>query len=78
MTEYNLTARQKQLLKIIVENINEGKDIEPLMPSITMQDSQIIGIDHKFDWTLIGDLDALWEADLISATNTSRGDKTCY
>jgi hypothetical protein len=75
MKEYNLTARQKQLLTIIVENINKGKDIEPLVPSITLQDSQIIGIDHKFDHTLMGDLDVLCEADLLSVAYTSRGDK---
>jgi len=76
MKEYNLTDRQKQLLTIIIESIKEGKDIEPLMPSITFQDSQIIGIDHKFDRTLIGDLEALCEEDLLSATYNSGGDKT--
>ena len=75
MSEYNLTARQKQLLKIIVENIKEGKDIEPLIPSITLQDNQIIGIDHQFGRTLDLDLEALCEADLISGIYNSVGSK---
>jgi hypothetical protein len=68
-------VKNKQLLKIIVENIKEGKDIEPLIPSITLQDSQIIGIDHQFDRTLDLDLEALCEADLISGIYNSVGGK---
>lgn len=76
MKEYNLTARQKRLLTIIVENIKVGKDIQPLVPSISLQDSQIIGIDHKFERTLLSDLDVLCEEGLLSAAYNSVGGKT--
>ena len=75
MAKYNLTTRQKQILKILVESVKSGKVEEPLYLSSSLQDCEIIGIDEKFGHHILGDLDVLCEADLLTFRSNSQGDK---
>jgi hypothetical protein len=73
--KYNLTFKQKQILKILVENVKSGKVEEPIIPSCSLQDCEIIGIEGSFDSNLLGDLDVLCEAGLLAFRYNSQGDK---
>lgn len=75
MAEYNLTPKQKQVLRILVENVKSGKAEEPLIPVCTYADCSIIGIEEKFDHNLVGDLEILGDADLLDFRYNSRGNK---
>ena len=49
MAKYNLTERQKELLRAIVENIRAGKLQEPIIPVVEIGGGgYIIGIDRNF------------------------------
>ncbi len=75
MTEYNLTSRQRELLKTIVEQMESGKGHEPLIPVVTHSGGSIIGIQGDFGQNLLGDLEVLSEADLLGSRINSRGNK---
>lgn len=75
MTEYNLTPRQRELLKTIVEQMKSGKAQEPLIPIISNSGSTLMGIQGNFGRNLIGDLEALCKVDLLGFHHNSRGTK---
>lgn len=75
MAEYNLTPGQKDLLRTIVEQKKSGVAREPLIPVIASGGSSLIGIKGDFDRNLLGDLEVLSEADLLSYRFNSSGDK---
>ena len=75
MAKYDLTPKQKTLLKIIVEQLNAGTAKEPLIPVCTMSDCSIIGIKGNFDHNLLGDLEILAEAGLLGFRYNRKGDK---
>jgi hypothetical protein len=74
MAKYNLTTKQKQMLQLLVENVKSGKAEEPLYLIRSLQDCEIMGIEEKFGYDLLGDLDVLCEADLLSCRINSQGD----
>lgn len=74
MVKYNLTSRQKEVLRRLVEGVQSGQATEPLIPMISLQDCEISGI-GTFDHSLLGDLDALCETDLLTFRYNSRGEK---
>lgn len=73
MAEYNLTPRQRELLKTIVEQVKSGKVQEPLIPVVSNSGSTLIGIKGDFGRNLLGDLKVLSEADLLGFHFTSQG-----
>ncbi len=75
MAEYNLTSKQKQLLKTIIDAVESGQAKEPLIPVISMVGSSIIGVPGDFDHNLIGDLEILSEADLLGSRLNNKGNK---
>jgi hypothetical protein len=75
MTEYNLTAQQRELLKTIVDQLKSGKGQEPLIPVVTNSGGHIIGFQENFGQNLLGDLEVLNEADLLGSRYNSGGDK---
>jgi hypothetical protein len=75
MAEYNLTPQQKDLLITIVEQKKSGVAREPLIPVITGRESSLIGINGSFDRNLLGDLEVLSEADLLSFRFNGSGTK---
>jgi hypothetical protein len=75
MASYNLTSRQKEILQRLVEGVKSGQAQEPLIPSWSLQDCEIIGITGKFDLSVLGDLDILCESDLLAFRYNSQGDK---
>jgi len=74
MANYNLTTRQKEVLRRLVEGVKYGQANEPLIVVCTFQDCEVIGI-GTFDHSLSGDLDILCDADLLGFSYNSRGDK---
>jgi hypothetical protein len=75
MAKYNLTPKQKKLLRILVEGVKSGKVEEPIFPICSIVDCEILGIEEKFDDNLIGNLDVLCEANLLASRYNSQGDK---
>ena len=76
MTKYNLTERQKELLRVIVENIRAGKLQEPIFPVVEIGGGgYIIGIKRNFGPTITGDLEVLSKEGLLSWELNSRGEK---
>jgi hypothetical protein len=73
MGTLNITEKQKQLLKIIVENLNTGKLKQSIIPSCTHEGCSIIGIDKDFDRNLLGDLESLCDADLMGSIPSRSG-----
>jgi hypothetical protein len=74
MANYNLTPRQKDALRRLVDAVKSGQAQEPLIPVLTLQDCDVIGV-GTFDHSLPGDLDILCDADLLGFRHNSRGDK---
>jgi hypothetical protein len=75
MAEYNLTPKQKQLLKTITDSVKMGQVKEPLIAVSTNDGSFIMDIKEKFDRNLLGDLEILCEADLLGFRYNSSGNK---
>ena len=75
MAEYNLTSKQKQLLKTITEFVKAGKAKEPLIAIVSNDGGVIMGITEKFDRNLLGDLEILCEVDLVGFRYNSKGNK---
>ena len=75
MAEYNLTPKQKQLLKTITEYVKAGKAKEPLIAMVSNDGGIIFGIKEKFDRNLLGDLEILCEVDLLGYRYNSTGNK---
>lgn len=75
MSKYNLTEKQKHLLKTIVDTIRSGNDIEPLRPICAHDSSTIFGIDEDFGRNLLGDLEALCDLDFLGVRLNSKGNK---
>jgi hypothetical protein len=75
MAEYNLTSKQKQLLKTITEFVKAGKAKEPLIAIVSNDGGVIIGITEKFDRNLLGDLEILCDVDLLGFRYNSKGNK---
>jgi hypothetical protein len=75
MAHYNLTTRQKEVLIRLVEGVKSGRAREPLIPIPDIQDCEIIGITGTFDINVLGDLDVLCEANLLSSVYNSQGGK---
>lgn len=75
MVGYNLTARQKELLRKLVEYEREGRLEQPLRfvlgPGIQLTDGGVL----EAEGNLHGDLAALYEADLLGLTYGSRGQR---
>ena len=65
MASYNLTDKQKYLLKTIVEHIHAGKLDEPIITSCSLAKCQIMGISEEFERDLLGNLDALCDVNLM-------------
>lgn len=63
MASYNLTDRQKQLLKTIVISLENGELEEPIITT----HSQIAGINKNFGLSLRGDIGVLTELDLMGS-----------
>jgi len=74
MAVYDLTPRQKELLKTIVEQMKAGTGREPLVPVITFGGGYLIGIKGDFDQNLRGDLDILADAGLLMPRFNSKGE----
>jgi hypothetical protein len=74
MANYNLTTRQKEVLSRLVEAVKSGQAHEPLIPVLTHQTCDVIGV-GTFDHSLPGDLEILCDADLLGFRYNSRGDK---
>ena len=76
MARYNLTERQKDLLRAIVEHIRAGKLREPIIPVVEIGGGGgIIGIERDFGPNVTGDLEVLSQEGLLSWELNSRGDK---
>jgi len=76
MARYNLTERQKELLRAIVENIRAGKLQEPIIPVVEIGGGgYVIGIEKNFGPSVTGDLEVLSEEGLLSWQLNSRGKK---
>jgi len=73
MKAYDLTPRQKELLKTIIEQLKAGTGKEPLIPVITNEGGFLIGIKGNFDRNLRGDLDILADAGLLMPRLNSKG-----
>jgi hypothetical protein len=73
MRTYNLTSRQKELLKAITGQLKAGTGKEPLIPVITNEGGFLIGIKGNFDRNLRGDLDALADEGLLLPRLNSKG-----
>jgi hypothetical protein len=78
MNGYNLTDKQKELLRKLIKYVEERKLREPIAPVGTDQGYFIPlrgggSLEHQGD--LIGDLDALCDAGLISARYGAKGTK---
>jgi hypothetical protein len=71
MAEYDLTLKQRQLLRTITEQLEAGTGKEPMFP---VSDT-LIGIKGKFDRNLLGDLEILSEAGLLGSRFNSSGQK---
>jgi hypothetical protein len=74
MANYNLTTRQKEVLRRLIESVKSGQAQEPLSVVTTFQDCEVIGV-GTFDHSLSGDLDILCDADLLGYRYNSRGDR---
>ena len=75
MAEYNLTQKQKRILQVLVENVRSGAVEEPILTICSLTECSIIGIEEEFDYNLVGDLEALCEADLLSYRYSTKGEK---
>ena len=75
MANYNLTPRQKEILRRLVEGVKSGQAHEPLIPVCSLQDCEIIGINGTFEHSLLGDLDVLCQVDLLAFRYNSSGNK---
>jgi hypothetical protein len=74
MANYNLTMRQKEVLRRLIEGVKSGQAQEPLIVVCTFQDCEVIGV-GTFDHSLSGDLDILCDADLLGYRYNSSGDR---
>jgi len=74
MTNYNLTPRQKEVLRRLVECVKSGQANEPLIVVCTFQDCEVIGV-GTFNHSLSGDMEILCDADLLGFRYNSSGDK---
>ena len=74
MAKYNLTDRQKELMRVIVGHIRSGKVVEPIIPVVTAGGEYIIGIDKDFSPNLTGNLEVLAEEGLLSRQFNNGGD----
>ena len=70
MTTYDLSNRQKQLLKLLVENIRDNKIAEEIAPEIGSEHCYIEGLNIKFGRNFIWDMEALCDAKLMECTFT--------
>ncbi len=68
MTTYDLTDKQKQLIKLLVKNIKAKRISESIIPEINSEGCSIEGIDVKFERNFIWDMDALCDAELMECT----------
>ena len=78
MNGYNLTDRQKELLRKLVRHIREDKLKEPISVSYTLGQRCIRffgGETFEYQGDLIGDLDALCDVDLMGFRYNERGNK---
>jgi len=75
MATYNLTEKQKHLLRTIVASLDDGKLEEPIIPACSFDGCSIIGIDEGFGSNLRGDLNALCDLDLMGFSYNSRGNR---
>lgn len=73
MIAYNLTEKQKSILRIIVEHLEIGSLEEPIIISSSGSECQIIGINQIFDTDLPGNLDALCDCDLMGFAYSNSG-----
>jgi hypothetical protein len=78
VSTYELTEKQKRLLKIIVDSVEQGKARQPLIAVTTKTRCEILDIDEEFDTSLRGDLIALADEGLLSREHNSRGDAIYY
>ena len=74
MANYNLTPRQKEVLRRLVEAVKSGQAQEPLIVACSIQDCEVIGV-GTFDHSLSGDLDILCDADLLGFRYNNRDNK---
>lgn len=74
MANYDLTNRQKNVLRRLVEAVKSGQAQEPIIVACCLQDCEVIGI-GTFDHSLPGDLDILCDADLLGFRYNSQGNK---
>lgn len=65
MPKYNLTDRQRQVIRIIVENIQSGNIDEPVVVSCAGNSCDILGIEQHFGTSLLGDMDALVDVNML-------------
>jgi hypothetical protein len=65
MAKYNLTERQKRTIRIIVENLQSGNIDEPVVVSCAGNSCDILGIEHVFESSLLGDMDALADEGML-------------
>lgn len=74
MANYNLTPRQKESLRRLVDAVKSGQAQEPLILVLTLQNCSVIGV-GTFDHSLPGDLDILCDADLLGFSYNRSGNK---
>lgn len=77
MATYNLTEKQRHLLRTIVASLEDEKLEEPIIPFCTFGGYYIHGIDEDFGPNLLGDLDALCDLDLMGFRYDGKGNKIC-
>jgi hypothetical protein len=75
MNTYNITHQQKHLLQTIIKYLENGFIDEPIKILHSFDDYQIIGIREKFDHSLLGNLDALCDTELMGFTYDNQGKK---